>query len=97
MFLYSKIFYYMHENNLSSDEGCEIILRECILLALQKNKDKKYISNVSLYLLMRFRTSLPSVISTISHATSLNILHFFITSSRSNVLQGCEIRYKISG
>jgi hypothetical protein len=43
MFLYSKIFYYMHGNNLSSDEGYEIILRECILPTLQKNKDKKYI------------------------------------------------------
>jgi hypothetical protein len=44
MFLYRKIFYYMQANNLSSDEGCEIILRECILPALQKkNKDQKCI------------------------------------------------------
>jgi hypothetical protein len=35
--------YHMHDNNLSSDEGCEIILTECIFPALQKNKDKKYI------------------------------------------------------
>jgi hypothetical protein len=35
--------YHMHDNNLSSKEGCEIILKECIFPALQKNKDKKYI------------------------------------------------------
>jgi len=35
--------YHMHDNNLGSDEGCEIILRECIFPALQNNKDKKYI------------------------------------------------------
>jgi hypothetical protein len=35
--------YHMHDNNLSSKEGCEIILKECIFPALQKSKDKKYI------------------------------------------------------
>jgi hypothetical protein len=35
--------YHMHYNNLSSDGGKELILRECIFPALQNNKDKKYI------------------------------------------------------
>jgi hypothetical protein len=35
--------YHMHDNNLSSDEGIETILRECILPALQNNKGMKYI------------------------------------------------------
>jgi hypothetical protein len=35
--------YHMHDNNLSSHDGREIILRDCIVPALQKNKDKKYV------------------------------------------------------
>ena len=34
---------HMHEDNLSSEEGVELILSECIFPALQHNKDKKYI------------------------------------------------------
>jgi hypothetical protein len=35
--------YHMHDSNLSSNEGIETILRECILSALQNNKGMKYI------------------------------------------------------
>ena len=34
---------HMHQDNLSSRQGVELILRECIFPALQQNKDKKYI------------------------------------------------------
>jgi hypothetical protein len=58
-------------------------------------------SNVSLYFLMRFSTSLPTVITTTSHATSLNMLHFFSTSLRTIInpmyCRGVKLGTKLVG